>query len=147
MLLELAGGLGDAFAPHAEHVRDEFLGHGQLVARQSVKRKQQPATQLLVDRVMSIADCGLGLLGDERLGIAQQDVLQLAVTMKFLLEPSARQPVRDSRRFERWRGSSWFHPFMNSAMPIAPSFPTMEISADAPSAITYSSETMESVGK
>jgi len=38
-------------------------------------------------------------------------------------------------------------PPMNSATPISPSLPTTEISAEAPSAITYSSEMMESVGK
>ena len=36
---------------------------------------------------------------------------------------------------------------MNNAMPISPSLPTTEISAEAPSSITYSSETMQSVGK
>jgi len=36
---------------------------------------------------------------------------------------------------------------MNSAMPMRPSLPTTEISADAPSANTYNSDTMESVGK
>ena len=38
-------------------------------------------------------------------------------------------------------------PPMNSAMPIRPSLPTTEISADAPFSITYSSDTMESAGK
>ena len=31
-LLQLAGGLGDTFATHTEHVGDQFLGHDQLVA-------------------------------------------------------------------------------------------------------------------
>ena len=30
-LLQLAGGVCDAFAPHAEHVSDQFLGHCQFV--------------------------------------------------------------------------------------------------------------------
>ena len=36
---------------------------------------------------------------------------------------------------------------MNSEMPTTPSLPTTAISADAPSSITYSSETMAVVGK
>ena len=36
---------------------------------------------------------------------------------------------------------------MNSEMPTIPSLPTTAISAEAPSSITYSSETMEVVGK
>ena len=36
---------------------------------------------------------------------------------------------------------------MNRAMPTTPSRPTTAISADEPSAITYSSETMALVGK
>src|ERR1039458_3218447 len=36
---------------------------------------------------------------------------------------------------------------MNSATPMRPSFPTTAISADAPSSMTYSSDTMVSVGK
>jgi hypothetical protein len=38
-------------------------------------------------------------------------------------------------------------PPMNSEMPTMPSLPTTAISAEAPSSITYSSDTMEVVGK
>ena len=58
------------------------------------RREQQPAAQLLVDRVMSVADGGLGHLGDQGLRVAQQDVQHLAVAFEFLLEPTARQAVR-----------------------------------------------------
>src|SRR5450755_2131627 len=56
LLLQFAGGLGDAFAANTEHVRHQFLGHGYAVARQAVQTKQQPATQLLVNRVVPVAD-------------------------------------------------------------------------------------------
>ena len=36
---------------------------------------------------------------------------------------------------------------MNTATPMSPSLPTTDISAEAPSSMTYSSETMASVGK
>jgi len=52
--LQLTGGLADAFAAHAQHVGDQFLGHGQCVARQAVQRQQQPAAQLLVNRMMAV---------------------------------------------------------------------------------------------
>ena len=32
-LLQLAGGLGDAFTTHAQHVGDQFMGNVQAVAR------------------------------------------------------------------------------------------------------------------
>jgi len=32
LILQLAGGGGDAFAAHAKHDRNEFLGHLELVA-------------------------------------------------------------------------------------------------------------------
>ena len=38
-------------------------------------------------------------------------------------------------------------PPMKSAMPMTPSLPTTEISAEAPFSSTYSSDTIESVGK
>ena len=38
-------------------------------------------------------------------------------------------------------------PPMNRAIPMTPSLPTTAISADAPSAMTYSSDTIEVMGK
>jgi hypothetical protein len=43
------------------------LGHGQLVARQTVEGQQQPAAELLVDGVVAVAHRGLGHLRDQRL--------------------------------------------------------------------------------
>src|SRR5205085_7728472 len=36
-LLQLPRSLGNAFAAHAEHVGDQFLGHGQLVGLQTIE--------------------------------------------------------------------------------------------------------------
>jgi hypothetical protein len=41
--LQLAGRLGHALAPHAEHVGDQLLRHGDLGERQAVDAEQQPA--------------------------------------------------------------------------------------------------------
>src|SRR6202521_6055383 len=35
--LQFPGGLGDALAPHSQHIGDQFLGHGQLVGRQPIE--------------------------------------------------------------------------------------------------------------
>jgi hypothetical protein len=35
--LQFPGGLGNPLAPHAEHVGDQFLGHGELVRGQAVE--------------------------------------------------------------------------------------------------------------
>ena len=72
--LQLSGGFGDAFAAHAEHVGDQFLRHRKLVRLQAIQTQQQPAAQLLVDRVMPVADRGLRHLRDQRLRVAQQQV-------------------------------------------------------------------------
>jgi len=69
--LQLARGFRDAFTADSEHVGNEFLGHDQAVGRQAVEGEQQPAAQLLVDRVMPIAYRGLGHLCDQGLRVAQ----------------------------------------------------------------------------
>ena len=50
-LLQLARGFGHALAAHAEHAGDQLLGHHALIARQAVQAEQQPAAELLVERV------------------------------------------------------------------------------------------------
>ena len=87
-LLQLAGRFGHAFAAHAEHVGDQFLRHVQLVRRQTIQAQQQPAAQLLVERMMAVADRGLRHLRDQRLRVAQQQVQQRAGAVEF--RPSAR---------------------------------------------------------
>jgi len=54
--LQLQRRLGDTGSAHTQHVGDQFLRHAQLVGRQAVQAQQQPTTQLLVDRVVAIAD-------------------------------------------------------------------------------------------
>jgi hypothetical protein len=77
-LLHVAGGLGDALAAHAEHVGDQFLGHDQFVGGQAVEAQQQPAAELLVERMMPVAHRRLRHLGQQGLGVAQQQMLHRA---------------------------------------------------------------------
>ncbi len=58
-LLEFAGGFGDALTANTEHVRNQLLGHYQVIVLKAVQRQQQPAAELLVNRVVTIADGGL----------------------------------------------------------------------------------------
>src|SRR6202790_3165297 len=84
--LQLPGGFGDAFTAHAQHIGDQFLGHGELVRLQTIQTQQQPPAQLLVDRMMPIAYRRLRHLGDQRLGVAQQEVHGRSETPELILE-------------------------------------------------------------
>ena len=144
--LQLASRLGHALTAHTEHVGYELLGHFQLIARQAIERQQQPTAQLLVDRVVPVTHRGLGHLRDQRLRIAQQHVERFAMAAEFLFEPAAGEPVRVAGPVSMAR-LGVVSPPMNKDTPMAPSLPTTAISAEAPSCITYSSETIELVGK
>jgi len=41
--LQIARGFSDALPANSQHVRNRFLGKSQLIARQAVKKQQQPA--------------------------------------------------------------------------------------------------------
>src|SRR6202521_4792347 len=54
--LQLPGGFGDAFTAHAQHVGDQFLGHGKFVRLQTIEAEQQRKRQpkaVLTLRVLS----------------------------------------------------------------------------------------------
>src|ERR1700676_2047953 len=91
-VLQLPGGFGDAFTTHAEHVGDQFLGHGEFVRLQTIETQQQPPAQLLVDRMMPIAYRRLRHLGDQRLGVAQQEVHRRTETPELILEQFGLEP-------------------------------------------------------
>src|SRR6266700_5910411 len=57
--MELSDGFGDPGAPHAEHRREEFVGHRHGVAVQPIARHQDPAGTTLLDAVQPGAGGGL----------------------------------------------------------------------------------------
>ena len=61
--------------------------------RQAVERQQEPAAELLVDRMMAIAHGRLCHLRDQGLRVAQQQPLQRAVPVKLVLEALAAQSI------------------------------------------------------
>jgi len=93
------------------------------------------------------AGCTLlsGHLRDEGLRVAQQQQQQPGMAVEFGNRPLGRQSVAASATLHDRPTGSAVAP-MNSETPTIPSFPTTEISADAPFSMTYSSETMESIG-
>jgi hypothetical protein len=102
-LLQPSRRFGDALAPHPEHARDEFLGHDQFARVDAIESQQEPAAQLLLDRMMAVAGRGLGHLRDQRLGVAQQQALHRAAAVEFLFEQLALQPVGVSRGLHHGR--------------------------------------------
>jgi hypothetical protein len=85
-LLELAGGLRDPLPAHAQHGGNEFLRHLNLVFGQAVEAVQQPATELLLDGVMQIADRRLLHLRDQGMGEFKHEQLEHAALGEFSLQ-------------------------------------------------------------
>jgi hypothetical protein len=96
-LLKFAGCLGDTRAPHAEHAGDEFLRHDQLVRRCPIEREQQPATELLQQRMVAIAHRRLRHLSQDRLRVAKQQPQQQPEAIELLHQQSRRQLVAVAR--------------------------------------------------
>ncbi len=109
--LQVSGSLGNPFPPHAEHARDQFLRHHQLARRDPVESEQQPAAQLLLHRMVPVADRRLGHLRHQRLRVAQQQLLQQAGAIELLPEHAGRQPIGMSGRLHhgRTRGGAATH--------------------------------------
>jgi hypothetical protein len=145
-LLQLSGRFGNTLSAHPQHVRDQFLRHRQLTARQPIQRQQQPATQLLIDRAMAIAYRRLRHLGNQCLGIAQQQKLQLGMAVKLVLEhlPGQTPRVAGALHQRQARGALAAHEQGNADHA---SWPTTAISPNAPFSITYNNDTMASMGK
>src|ERR1700730_9422336 len=94
---------------------------------------------MLVHRVITTADCSLGGLGQQRMSVVQHDALHLPVPGELLLKSILRQAIRGTGELYDCMAGPALPP-RNGAMPSAPSFPTLETCADAPSAITYKAD-------
>src|SRR6185437_2300235 len=90
--LQFSGSFRDALAPHAEHVRDQFLGHCQLVGRQSVQTHQQPSAELLVHGMVPVAHGGLSHLRQQCLCIAQEELLNRTGQDEFVVNMPGLHP-------------------------------------------------------
>ena len=81
--LEPPGGLGDALPAHPEQVGNRLLGDVKLGAAAHVEARQQPAAQLLIDRMEPVAQHVLGNLGEQRLGVGQGQPAQAAALVEL----------------------------------------------------------------
>lgn len=97
--------------------------HHQLASGHPIQRQQQPTAQLLFHRMVAIAHGGLGGLGHQGLGVAQQQALQHPGTVEFLLQGAAVKPVGVSSGCMTAQ-LDVVSPPMNSEMPTTPSLPT-----------------------
>ena len=74
--LKLSGRFGDPLPTHPHQVGDHLLSDLQPIARYQVETEEQPAAQLLIHRVVPVAENILGNLGEQGLGIAQGQPMQ-----------------------------------------------------------------------
>ena len=90
--LQLARGVGNALASHAEHVGDHFLGDAHVFAGQAVEGHQQPPPDLLVDGVVTVADRGLRDLREQCLVVEQNHPSHFRVGAERLRDAPHRDP-------------------------------------------------------
>jgi len=64
--------LRNAFTPDPQQIRDLFLRGLEVARRYAIESQQQPATQLLVERMMAIADRQHGRLSEQGVCVAQE---------------------------------------------------------------------------
>jgi hypothetical protein len=81
--LQFAGGLGHALPAYAQHICDQPLRYQQFIAVQAVQAQQQPAAWLLVQRMVRVAHRGLRHLRNQRLGVTQRQMPQIAAQREF----------------------------------------------------------------
>jgi len=92
-LLKRAGCFVRFFRLNAQHVSDQLVGHDDLTGRRAVKRHQDPATQLLLDRVVAVAGGSLDHLGDQCGNIHQKKATQGPMLSEFLPQNFALEPI------------------------------------------------------
>src|SRR5581483_201235 len=84
----------DADPAHAEHVREELLRQAEFVGAHPVARHEQPAREALLDLVKAVARRGLGNLGEQRVRVAVDALLQRRGLAHFPGEARRRHPQR-----------------------------------------------------
>jgi hypothetical protein len=84
-VLQAPGRNGDALPPSAQHVGDKLLRHYNFGAIQSIMAQEQPSAETLFQWMQAVADSRLRDLRNERLRIAQQDLLKRTTAGKLLL--------------------------------------------------------------
>lgn len=92
-LLERAGRFGDALPPRPQHVGEEFLREPEFIKVYMVLSRKQLAAESLPYGVKAVTDGGLGYLRDERIGVAEDQVVQRPAPVELGLKNSGLQPL------------------------------------------------------
>nr|GEU28278.1 hypothetical protein [Tanacetum cinerariifolium] len=93
LFLQLAGRAGDAFAAHAQHVGNHFLGYFQFVRQRAVQAFKQPAAQALFDAAVTGAGHRLRQLGEQGAGVAHQLLRQGAAAKECVAQHGSAHAV------------------------------------------------------
>src|SRR5947207_1569831 len=81
--LQRRSGFGHSDPAHAEHVREEFVRHAELVRAHAIPRHQQPAREARFHHVEAVAGGRLRDLLHQRMDIAVDGALQRRVAGKL----------------------------------------------------------------
>jgi hypothetical protein len=103
--LQAPGRNGHTLPPSAQHVGDKLLRHQDFGAIQSVVAQEQPSAETLFQWMQAVADSRLRDLCNERLGIAEQDLLKWTTSGKLLLQHPRRNfqsMAADLRHSSMW---------------------------------------------
>jgi hypothetical protein len=84
-MLQPSGRRRNAFTSDPKEICDLFLSGLELTGRYAIERQQQPATQLLVDRMMAIADSQHSRLGKQGVCVAQKQARYRAASTHFVM--------------------------------------------------------------
>lgn len=85
-MLKVQRALCDPAAPDRQQCGDLFVRHRQIIAFGSVQAEQQPATQLLPQRMPPGANCSLRNLHQHSLGEPEQHCQDGRLPMTFILQ-------------------------------------------------------------
>jgi len=84
-VLQPSGRRRNAFTPDPEEIRDLFVRGLEVARRYAIESQQQPATQLLAYRMMTIADRQHSRLSEQGVCVAQEQARYRATSTHFVM--------------------------------------------------------------
>ena len=141
-LLKVVQGRGDGHAVSAEHLGQMLLGEWHGTSVHPIERHQHPARATLLDRMQRVAGNGLQHLGEQRVRVAAEQVLQGRRGSLYHFQMPVLDAERGSRDLDNPRVKA-----VRSTPPIAPSRPTVAASATWPSAVVITKDSTAPAGK
>jgi len=96
-VVELSCRFRDPFATHAQHVGDHLLRHLKFVGGRTVDLNQQPAAQLLAQRVVTVARGGLRDLREQGLHVQEHQAAQEIRAIELLAQGGGAHAISKTR--------------------------------------------------